>query len=178
MLFCQRVRRVCPFLLWGILGMAFLGFLASLLCLVCSGEVLVLLVSFLRSRLGLLWCASCSARLFGVVRREHYLCNHWRERQAAHKIACFHFWFYNYFVNGKPYMLALAGRPSLHGHDACMIYWAKGTLRRNRRQKYCKTPFSPFRVFLLSRNSMVRFWELGYSASLDWAGAAPWATPS
>ena len=24
---------------------------------------------------------------------------------------------------------------------------------------------------------MVRFWELGYSASLDWAGAAPWATP-
>ena len=34
---CQRVRRVYPFLLWGILRMAFFGFLASLLCLVCLG---------------------------------------------------------------------------------------------------------------------------------------------
>ena len=50
----------------------FLGFLAPLLCLVClgRGEVLVLLVTLLRTRLGLLWCASCWARLSGVVRRE------------------------------------------------------------------------------------------------------------
>ena len=53
--------------------------------------------------------------------------------------------------------LALVGRPSLRSCDACMVYWVQGALRRNRRQKYCKTSFSLFRVFLLSRNSKVRF---------------------
>ena len=28
-------------------------------------------------------------------------------------------------------MLASAGQPSLHGYDACMVYWTKGALRRN-----------------------------------------------
>ena len=28
----------------------------------------------------------------------------------------------------KPYMLALAGQPSLHGYYACMVYWNKGHL--------------------------------------------------
>ena len=27
-------------------------------------------------------------------------------------------------------MLASAGRPSLHGYDACMVYWTNGALRR------------------------------------------------
>ena len=97
-----------------------------LFCVLCAWGVLVLLASFLRTRLGLLWCASCWARLSGVVRRGHYLCNHWRESQAAHKIACFHCWFYDYFIGGKPYMLALVGRPSLHGNDACMFFWLLG----------------------------------------------------
>ena len=57
-------------------------------------------------------------------------------------------------------MLAIAGQPSLHGYDACMVYWTKGALRRNRRQKYGKTSFSPFWFFLLSRNSRERFWGL------------------
>ena len=35
-----------------------------------------------------------------------------------------------------------------------MVYW---TFRRNRRQKYGETSFSPFCVFLFSRNSRVRF---------------------
>ena len=39
----------------------------------------------------------------------------------------------------KQQMLALAGQPSLHGSDACMVYWNKGALRRNCRQKYGKT---------------------------------------
>ena len=30
----------------------------------------------------------------------------------------------------KPYMLASAGQPSLHGYDACMVYWTKGAHRR------------------------------------------------
>ena len=29
-------------------------------------------------------------------------------------------------LGDKPYMLALAGRPSLHGYDACMVCWVKG----------------------------------------------------
>ena len=45
-------------------------------------------------------------------------------------------------------MLALVGRPSLHGNDACMVYWITGAFR------------SPFRIFLLSRNSRNRFWGL------------------
>ena len=116
--------------------------------------------SFLPTRLGLLWCASCWARLSGVVRRVHFLCDHWRECQAAHKIACFHFWFYDYFIGGKPYMLALVGRPSLHGNDACMVYWITGAFRKNCRQKKRETSFSPFRVLLFSRNSRDRFWGL------------------
>ena len=60
----------------------------------------------------------------------------------------------------KPYMLALAGQPSLHGYYACMVYWNKGALRRNCRQKQYKTSFSPFWVFLFSRNLTKRFWGL------------------
>ena len=55
-------------------------------------------------------------------------------------------------------MLALAGQPSLHGYDACVVHWNKGALLRNRRQKYGKTSFSPCWVFLFSQNSRVRFW--------------------
>ena len=58
----------------------------------------------------------------------------------------------------KSYMLALLGRPSLHGSDACMIYWIKEALRRNCSQKHGKTSFSPSRVFLFSQNSRERFW--------------------
>ena len=57
-------------------------------------------------------------------------------------------------------MLALVGRPSLHGSDGCMIYWNKAALRRNSRQKYGATSFSLSRVFLFCRSSRVRFWGL------------------
>ena len=85
--------------------------------------------------------------------------NHWRECQAAHKIAC-HLYFRDVFINGKPYMLALVGRPSLHGSYACMVYWTKGALRRKCRQIYGKTSFSPSGVFQFCRNSRERFWGL------------------
>ena len=98
-----------------------------LLCVLCAWRVLALLVSLLHTRLGFLWCSSCWTRPFGVVQWEHYLWNHWRECQAANKIAC-HDWFKGIFINGKPYMLALVGRPSLHGNYACMVYWTKGAL--------------------------------------------------
>ena len=54
-------------------------------------------------------------------------------------------------------MLALAGQPSLHGNYAKMVYWNKGALRRNSRQKHGKTSFSAYRVFLFSRNSWFLF---------------------
>ena len=57
-------------------------------------------------------------------------------------------------------MLALEGQPSLHGSDASMVYWTKGALRRNCRQKHRETSFSPSWVFLFSRNSRERFWGL------------------
>ena len=41
-----------------------------------------------------------------------------------------------------------------------MIYWTKAAHRRICRQKYGETSFSPFRVFLFSRNSRVWFWGL------------------
>ena len=72
-------------------------------------------------------------------------CTMIRECQAAHEIAC-HDWFKDIFINGKPYMLALVGRPSLHGNYACMVYWTKGALRRTCRQTLGKTSFSPFSV--------------------------------
>ena len=77
---------------------------------------------------------------------------------AAHNTAT-HFSSF-FFSAWKPYLPALAGQPSLHGYDAFMVYWVQGALRRHRRQKYGKTSFSPFCVFLFSRNSRVRFWGL------------------
>ena len=32
------------------------------------------------------------------------------------------------FMIWEPYMLASAGRPSLHGYNACMVYWVKGPI--------------------------------------------------
>ena len=69
-----------------------------------------------------------------------------------------------------PFMLALVGQPSLHGYYACMVYWNQGAPRRNCRQKQNKTSFSPFLVFLFSRNPTKRFW--GLSLWHFWAGRA------
>ena len=46
-----------------------------------------------------------------------------------------------------PYMLALAGQPSLHGYYACVVFWAKGEFWRNCRQILRKTSFSRFLFF-------------------------------
>ena len=77
-------------------------------------------------------------------------------------------------------MLALVGRPSLHGNDACTVFWITGALGRICRQIQRETSFSPFRVFLFSRNSRVRFWGLVFWHL--WIGRArhpgPSSTPS
>ena len=71
-------------------------------------------------------------------------------------------------------MLALAGQPSLHGYDACMVYWTKGAPRRNCRRKQNKTFFFSFFVFLFSQNSRERYW--GSILWHLWKGSAkhPW----
>ena len=73
------------------------------------------------------------------------------------------------------YMLAVVGRPSLHGHDACMAYWANGALRRICRRTEYKTSFSPFRVFLFSRKFWGKVLGSGILAFMDWEGSASWA---
>ena len=73
-------------------------------------------------------------------------------------------------------MLASAGQPSLHGYHACMVYWTKGALRRNCRLKQRETSFSPYWVFLFSRNSRERFLGFNSLAFLGWEGKASWAT--
>ena len=57
-------------------------------------------------------------------------------------------------------MLALAGQPSLHGYNACRVCWTTGTFWRICRHKQSETSFSPYWVFLFSRNSRKRSWGL------------------
>ena len=84
--------------------------------------------------------------------------------------------FHEYFMKRKPYMLTSVGRPSLHGNYACMVYWTKGALRGICRQTFGETSFSPFRVFLFSRNSWERFWGLVFWHL--WIGRARHPGPS
>ena len=102
----------CSFPVTGDFGFGFGVFWAFwfLLGVLCIWGVLALLVSLLCTRLGLLRCASCWTRPLGGGRWEHYLCNLWGEYLKIHKTA--------YMYCGKPYMLALAGQPSLHGYYA------------------------------------------------------------
>ena len=135
-------------------------FFFSALCLL--GVFALLAYSQLCTRLGSLWCASCWARPFGVLQWEHYLCDLWRANMAAHNTAThfssFSFFEFRDFGSEKPYLLALAGQPSLHGYDAFMVYWVQGALRRHRRLRPLFLLFFFF-VFLFSRNSRVRSWS-------------------
>ena len=123
---CQRVRRVHQFLLWRMLFKAlFWEACWFLLGVLCIWGVIAWLVSLLCTRLGLLRCASYWSRPLGEGRWEHYLRDLRGECMAAHNTAT-HFRFCFFATGGcifmwkKPYMLALLGRPSVHGHDACI----------------------------------------------------------
>ena len=104
--------------------------------------------------------------------------NHWRECQAAHKIAG-HFWFRDDFISEKPYMLALVGRPSLHGNCACMVYWTEGALRRICRQNMVRPLFLLVEFFCLVA-ILGKFWGLVFWHL--WIGRArhpgPYSIPS
>ena len=152
----------------------FLGFL-FLLGVLCIWGVLVLLGSLLCTRLGLLRCASCWTRPLGGGRWGHYLCNLWREYLKVHRIAYKYLEIYVVFMMWEPYMLASAGQPSLHGYNACMVYWTKGALWRNCRLKQRETSFSPCWVFFCLVGILGNVCECCCLASLGWAGQASWA---
>ena len=145
---CQRVRRVHQFLLWRIWVLAVFG-LSCFSLVLCAFWVFTPscvqgLGHFGVPPAGLaLWvCSSCG----------HYLCDLWRANMAAHNTATHfsHFSFFRFqafFEFWMPYLLALAGQPSLHGYDAFMVYWVQGALRRHRRLKYGKTFFFLYGFF-------------------------------
>ena len=110
--------------------------------------------------LGYLGVPPAGHALWAEVGGGHYLCNFWGEYLKVHKTADKYLGICVCFIVWKPYMLASVGQPSLHGHDACMVFWINGALRRNCRLKQRETSFSPYWVFLFSRNPTKRFWGL------------------
>ena len=157
---CERFIRLC----YGEFGVwLFLGFFVSSLCFVHSGVIGWAFCLLWCSGLGSCWCAFFRLRSLGVGRLVYYLHDLGEDNWAAHNTVplfwgevCFVF---GMVINWKPYMLAILGRPSLHGYYACMAYSAKGALWRNCRLKQCKTSFSPFSVFLCSRYSLKKWWR-------------------
>ena len=61
-------------------------------------------------------------------------------------------------------MLASVGRPSLHGYNACTVYWITGGTSRLKQRETSSPPW----VFLFSRNSRERF--LGFNLWHFWIG--------
>ena len=120
----------------------FLGFLASLWCLVHM-MVLALLVYNFCTRLGSHRCASCWTRTLGGGRCGHYLCDLWGGNAwQLIKTAKNYSGTRGSLIKGKPYLLSLAGQPSLLGYYACMVYWNQGALRRNCGQIHLTRHFS------------------------------------
>ena len=126
------------------------------------------------TRLGSCWCAFLGFRPSGVNLLGLYQPDHLEDNLAVHYTALlFGDWVYfswGIFLGWKLYMLALVGQPSLHGYNACMVFWDKGALRRNCRQTKRKTSFSPCCVFRCSRYSFKKWW--GKVLWLLWVGRA------
>ena len=72
------------------------------------------------------------------------------------------------FYNFKLYMLALVGRPSLHSHDACMVFQVQGASRRNCGQKHGKTSFFSWKSFSVWSKSSEKVLGYGFLAFVDW----------
>ena len=172
----HHVRRVHPFMLWGILGMAVFGLFLFLPCALCTLGVIGW-ASYLLwcSGLGSWWCAFFRFRSLGVGRFGYYLLDLGEDNRAVHNTVLLFLGWVFIFIFGlcvyrKPYMLAILRQPSLHGYYACLVFWANGALWRNCRLKQCEPSFSPFGVFLCSRYSLKRWW--GKVLWLLWVGRA------
>ena len=153
---CARFISSCYGELW---NWHFLGFLASLWCLVHMGSASLASLPAVHR----VWVNSVCLLLdtpFGRRSVEHYLCNLWGECLAAQKTACYYSGIHVTVMIWEPYIPASVGQPSLHGPDACMVYRTHGALRRNCRHVQGKPSFSPSRVFLFNRNSRAWFWGL------------------
>ena len=112
----------------GNFGFSYFWAFLFLLCVLCMLEVLGLAFFYLLvcTKLGSCWCAFVGSRSLGVAQLGHYLLDHWEESMAVHNTTFIIFWkgvyFRWFFFGWKPYMLASVGQPSLHGHDACMVF--------------------------------------------------------
>ena len=74
-------------------------------------------------------------------------------------------------------MLALVGRPSLHGNYACMVYWTQGALPENFAGKNMVRPLFLLKSFFcLVASSRERFWGLVFWHL--WIGRARHPGPS
>ena len=114
----QHVRKVHPFMLRGILGFAVFG-LSGFFFVFCA-------------RWGY-WAGFCAfiwLRPLGVGRLGHYLHDLLEESMAVHNTVTILgnglLFLRGHLRTLKPYVLALVGRPSLHGYCACMVFWVKG----------------------------------------------------
>ena len=107
----QLVRKVHPFMLRGIWGIAVFWAFWFLLCVLCMLEVLGLVFYLLVcTRLGSCWCAFFWSRPLGVDRLGHYLLDHWEESMAVHNTTVIFGKWVMFFLGSflwEPYMLAL-----------------------------------------------------------------------
>ena len=65
----------------------------------------------------------------------HYFCFPWEFAGQHKKLPVSFVVDFCGFYCFKLYTLAMVGRPSLHGYDACVVSWVSGAYRRNCRQK-------------------------------------------
>ena len=104
---------------------------------------------FMCTGAGLRRCAFRWTRPLGGGRWRHDFRNLRGVCWAARKTASYFCGSGSNSIGSEPCMLALAGQPSLHGYNACMVYWVKRALWRDCRQRGCETSFSPKWFFCL-----------------------------
>ena len=145
---CQRVRRVHPVpVVVNCSFRCFFGLFVFFSVPCAYGGVLVLLVSLLCTGLGFIGVPPAGHALWAEVGGSITFVTSGENCLTVHKTACMYLGIHGRFMKLEPFMLPLAGQPSLHGYDACMVYWTKGALRRICRQKQCETIFFSFLVF-------------------------------
>ena len=154
---CQRVRKVHQFPVNGVFFCAFW----CLLDVLCTWGVLALLSSLSCTRLGLLWCASSWTRPLGGGRLGHYLCNLWEDHLKVHKNCLRVSWDLRGFLD----VGAKNASPQRDSPDSMVMMhvWFIGQRRHlgEIAGKYKVRPLFLLSVFfLLSRNSLVRFWSV------------------
>ena len=109
---------------WGSVGAFWL--LLGVLCIL--GVLALLVIPLVCTRLGFQRCASCWTCPAGGVRRGIIFVTPGEFDGQHKKLPLFVFDRVCGFCIFKLFLLALGGQPSLHGYDACMVYWVQGSI--------------------------------------------------